>query len=31
MDKVCVAVDEVASYLSRPIDTAMYKLYKRNK
>ena len=30
-DKVCAAVDEVASYLSRPIDTAMYNLYKRNK
>ncbi len=29
-DKVCAAVDEVASYLSRPIDTAMYNLYKRS-
>ncbi|PIC78326.1 hydroxymethylglutaryl-CoA lyase [Sporosarcina sp. P19] len=29
MDKICASVDEVAPYLSRPIDTAMYNLYKR--
>jgi len=31
MDKVCLAVDEVAPYLSRPMETAMYNLYKRRK
>lgn len=29
LDKICAAVDEVAPYLSRPIETAMYNLYKR--
>lgn len=31
MDQVCAAVDQLAPYLSRPIDTAMYNLYKRRK
>lgn len=30
-EKVCAAVDEVVSYISRPIDTAMYSLYKRSQ
>ncbi|WP_369803161.1 hydroxymethylglutaryl-CoA lyase [Sporosarcina sp. P2] len=29
MDKIRVAVDEVAPYLSRPIETTMYNLYRR--
>ncbi|ARK25852.1 hydroxymethylglutaryl-CoA lyase [Sporosarcina sp. P37] len=29
-EKICAAVDTVAPYLSRPIETAMYNLYKRN-
>ena len=28
---ICLAVDEVAPYLSRPIETAMYQLYKREQ
>lgn len=31
INKICAAVDGVAPYLSRPIETAMYSLYKRSQ